>query len=465
MIQEVEKFINRHGLISENQKIIVGVSGGPDSMALLHFLWTHKKMYKIEIVVAHVDHMFRGKQSEEDAQFVEEYCKTNGITFEGTRINVKEYMKKTGKSSQVAARECRYQFYREMMAEHMVNILALGHHGDDQIETMLMRLVNGVIDPSSVGMPVKRDFENGMLIRPFLCITKSDIEQYCKEQNIAYRLDPSNEKDVYLRNRFRAQVLPFLKQENTSVHLRFQQFSEILNEDTLFLNEMAQESLKTIATYEEQESCSFKKQEFIVFPKPLQRRGIHLILNYLYKNRPVVVSTIHIEDCLQLINNGDSFGEIHLPDNLRFVKSYDHCKFSFEKHQIDSPYEMEFILPGFIQTPMGDIIGEIRNGFPKDAKGKDTFICNLEDVQFPLKVRSRKLGDRLSLKGSNGSRKIKDIFIDEKIPHAKRDSWPIIEDADGNVIWIPGIKHTKHSFATESAKGWVYLSFQKNEMH
>jgi tRNA(Ile)-lysidine synthase len=465
MNQGVERFIKRHSLILPNQKVLVGVSGGPDSMALLHFLWTHKEVYRIKIVVAHVDHMFRGKQSEEDAEFVEQYCKTNGITFEGTRINVNEYINSTGKSSQVAARECRYQFFRDMMDKHSADILVLGHHGDDQIETMLMRLVNGIVDIGSIGIPYKRPFEKGVLVRPFLGITKRDIEQYCKEHNISYRIDPSNQKDVYTRNRFRTNILPFLKKENISVHTRFQQFNEILNEDAEFLNNIAKKSLESIVTYENKGNCSFNKCEFMTIPKPLQRRGIHLILNYLYKDRTILVSTIHIEDCLHLIHSGEAFGEIHLPNNLRFVMSYNICKFTFDRLQLGTPYEIEFTPPGIINTPLGAILGEIKNIFLEDKVGKDLFICNLKNIELPLKVRSRRAGDRIQLKGKSGSKKIKDIFIDEKIPHLEREIWPIIEDAKGKIIWIPGIKHTKHSHMTSDTSNWIYLSFQKNEMH
>jgi tRNA(Ile)-lysidine synthase len=465
MIQAVERFIKRHNLIPPNQKVLIGVSGGPDSMALLHFLWSHKEMYFIDIIVAHVDHMFRGKQSEEDAQFVERYCKTNGITFEGTRINVREYINTTGKSSQVAARDCRYAFYKEIMDKHHANVLVLGHHGDDQIETMLMRLTNGLVDIGSLGIPYKRNFEKGVLVRPFLCITKREIEQYCKEKNIPFRIDPSNKKDVYTRNRFRSNVLPFLKQENNSVHVRFQQFYEILNEDAYFLNDLAIETLESIVTYEEQGGCSFNEQDFRLIPKPLQRRGIHLILNYLYQDGPIRVSSIHIEDCLQIIYSGDSFGEIHLPNNLRFVKSYSDCKFIYKDEQTNAPYDITFAIPSSIHTPIGEISCEIKSVFPEGEKGKDIFICNLEDIHLPLRVRSRKAGDRIMLKGKNGSKKIKDIFIDEKIPHFEREIWPIIEDAKGNIIWIPGIKHTRHSHVTENASNWVYLSFQSIEMH
>jgi tRNA(Ile)-lysidine synthase len=464
MIQIVESFIKSHNLLSQNQKVVIGVSGGPDSMALLHFLWTHKEQFEIQLIVAHVDHMFRGKESEEDARFVEGYCQTKRIVYEGTSINVNQHKNETGKSPQVAARDCRYQFYKEVMEKHQANRLALGHHGDDQIETMLMRLVNGIVDTGSLGMQAKRPFTTGMLVRPFLGITKYQIEQYCNEMSIPYRIDPSNEKDNYTRNRFRSSILPFLKKENQGVHIRFQQFNEYLKEDATFLTKLAKEHLSDLATFDKKSKCLFDKKKFLSISRPLQRRVIHLILNYLYQGDPIRIGKIHIEDCINLIESKEASGEIHLPKKLRLVKAYDDCFFTTEPIHAKSPYEITLNPPCVIDTPVGTIKSETKKVLPKDKMGKNTFICDLENVKFPLYIRSRKKGDRVSLKGKNGSKKIKDIFIDEKIPHFDRDKWPIITDGEGNIIWVPGIRHTKFSQVKETAREWLYLSFHKYEV-
>ena len=184
--------------------------------------------------------MFRGEESYEDYRFVEKTCQEWNIPFEGKRINVPAYMEQTGESSQLAARNLRYAFFEEVMKKYQLSILALGHHGDDQIETMLMRLTRGASGMARAGIAVKRPFLNGEIIRPFLVVTKEEINAYASRYKLTPRMDPSNEHNDYVRNRFRHDVLPALKRENPKVHEHFQRFSEELTEDEQLLQQMTE---------------------------------------------------------------------------------------------------------------------------------------------------------------------------------------------------------------------------------
>lgn len=177
-------------------------------MALLHALHA---LYgrSANVIAAHVDHRFRGAQSEEDMRFVQAYCEAEQIKCETAQINVTAYAEKNGLNKQAAARDCRYQFFKEVMSKHQADYLALAHHGDDQVETMLMRLAKGILGAGLAGMQPVRRFETGQMIRPFLAITKEEILHYCHENALSYRTDESNAKDDYTRNRFRKAVLPF----------------------------------------------------------------------------------------------------------------------------------------------------------------------------------------------------------------------------------------------------------------
>lgn len=201
MKQTVRQFIKRHNLIFPGAKVVVGVSGGPDSLALLHFLWKYKEYYNISLIVAHAEHGLRGSDSEEDYDFVESFCKKIGISFIGRSLDVKSYQDKNGVSLQVAARDCRYAFFKEVLLETGSHILALGHHGDDQIETMLMRQVRGAYGSSLAGIPVKRPFYHATIIRPFLPVCKDEIIKYCKDEALEPRNDYSNFTEKYTRNR------------------------------------------------------------------------------------------------------------------------------------------------------------------------------------------------------------------------------------------------------------------------
>lgn len=247
-VEKVDKFAKQHDVLEEHSTIVVGVSGGPDSLALLYYLLEKREEKKLKIVVAHVDHMFRGDESYEDLQFVENLCRKIGVICETIRINVSQYQQQYGMNAQVAARECRYAFLERIMKKYDARYVALGHHGDDQMETILMRLVRGSTPKGYAGIAVKRPFHSGYVIRPLLAVTKEEINAYCKRLGVTPRMDPSNEKEVYTRNRLRKYVLPYLKEENPHVHERFQNFSMLMQEDEAYLQELAFEKMNKVIT-------------------------------------------------------------------------------------------------------------------------------------------------------------------------------------------------------------------------
>ena len=437
---KVLKTIHSHDLIRNHSKLLVGVSGGPDSLALLHFLKQIQPLFGYEIIAASVDHMFRGEESYEDYQYVEEICRQWGILFEGRRIDVPAYMARTGESSQVAARNVRFSFFEEMMDKHQADTLALAHHGDDQIETVLMRLTRGAAGKARAGIPIKRAFHSGYVIRPFLSLTKEDISQYTKEHHLQPRHDPSNDKDSYLRNRFRHEVLPFLKRENRRVHEHVQRFSEELIEDEEFLQDLASSQMEKVWIRKNHEGPSIRIEQILAMPKPLQRRTIQLILNYLYLKRPSSLSALHIDQLLALFLNPQPSAELHLPEGLIAEKSYHICTFRFFRPE--SPeYSLILQMPGETILPNGYKIKAhyIKEGIT-GIRSNDSFIFPESAVRFPLYVRTRNEGDRMAVKGLGGSKKLKEIFINEKIPVLERNAWPVVVDQTGMILWLPGLK-------------------------
>ncbi|MCA1032821.1 tRNA lysidine(34) synthetase TilS [Bacillus timonensis] len=459
MLKQVTEFVKKHDLINKGSKVVVGVSGGPDSMALLHFLWVNKARWNLEIVVAHVDHMFRGKQSEEDLQYVRDYCEDRGIQFEGTQVDVKSYQEQHKVSAQIAARECRYQFFKEVMERQNATLLALGHHGDDQIETVLMRLTRGSTGISYAGIQVKRSFSCGYIIRPFLCVGKDQIEEYCEIQGIYPRIDPSNKKATYTRNRFRNKLLPFLKEENPNVHMKFQQFSETISEDQKLLQELTEQKMNTVIKRKEDKEVEINIDLFRSMPKPLQRRGIQLILNYLYQDIQLDLTYIHIEDVIGLIEGPHPSGMLSFPKELKVVRSYDNCCFTFNEAREQSYMkEIDVTKPNIMSLISGDeIIIEFWTHYPEGLTGNDIFIIDSDNIELPLFVRTRKNGDKMSIKGMNGSKKVKDIFIDLKVPRSKRELWPIVEDAAGTILWLPGLSKSTFEANVKTKKQYIVL--------
>lgn len=440
---KVNAFLERHNFQLQNKAIAVGVSGGPDSLALLHYLWNEREKKSLRIVAVHVDHMFRGEESYQDALHVKGYCEQMGIPFEMKRMDVPAYMDESGLSSQQAARECRYQFFEEVMFKHNLQFLALGHHGDDQVETVLMRLTRGSSGKARAGIPFSRPFGQMVIFRPFLCLTKEDLEEYCKINHLVPRIDPSNEKEYYSRNRFRKNILPFLKEENPAVHEHFQRFSEELRMDEDYLVELTREKLNKVMKKEDSK-ITIDISSFVQMPMPLQRRAIKLILNYLYKDRPASLSAIHIEKIFSIIRNPHPSGTLDFPSGLRIIRSYGNCHFQLNPPDRHS-YCFEINGTDRVMLPNGDLIeARLLDEVPGNITSRNHFIIDLQHSYLPLMVRTRQQGDRMTLKGMAGTRKLKDIFIDMKIPLAERDEWPVVADQEGRILWLPGLKKSDH---------------------
>ncbi len=459
MIEEkVDRFLKQKNFALAGKRFLVGVSGGPDSLALLHLLNEKQKQQNFYIVVAHVDHMFRGEESYNEAKFVEHFCNQRQIPFTMKRINVPEYIKRTGKSSQVSSRECRYEFFAEVMNEYQLTHAALAHHGDDQIETILMRLTRGSSGSSRAGIPFIRPFKDGFIVRPFLCLSRKEIEQYCSDHELNPRRDPSNEKDVYLRNRFRNHVVPFLKQENEHVHEQFQRFSEELQQDEALLQELTIKKMNTVWKVKQDNKITIDIDTFQAMPISLQRRGIQLILNYLYKKKPASLSAIHIEQFFILITGDNPSGSLDFPAGLKVKRSYRLCHFTFNADKKEEFY-IEFDQPGEYLLPNGDSISFKYTH--QEESSKDAILLNKEDVILPIIVRTREPGDRMSLKGMEGTKKIKSIFIDQKIPIDERDSWPVVTDGQNRILWLPGLKKCRESTVINKDMNYILITYKK----
>lgn len=446
---KVSSFLKRRGMSLNETKLLIGVSGGPDSLALLHYFWSKKSLFNMNIVVAHVDHMFRGEESFAEAQFVKRFCEERDIPFEMIQMNVPEYMEQTGKSTQIASRECRYSFFENVMEKYSLDYLALGHHGDDQVETILMRLTRGSTGDARAGMAFIRPFGLKKIIRPFLCLNRQEIENYCIEQGLQPRRDPSNEKGIYCRNRFRKEIMPFLKKENPHVHEHFQRFSEEMIDDEVFLQELTVQKMNKVMKKKTVGEIIININDFQAIPMPLQRRGIQLILNYLYKKRPSSLSALHNEKVLLLLSSPHPSGTLNFPNGLNIVRSYGECHFTFHCRTVQS-YRFEMVEPGKVELPNGGII-TMEFTDCADGLSANTLLLNRDHHIFPLVIRTRKEGDRMTLKGMKGTKKIKDIFIDKKIPLQEREAWPIVTDGNDRILWVPGLKEFHHTICNDAS--------------
>lgn len=461
MEQTVYPFIEQHKLIHTGATVLVGVSGGPDSMALLHLYKQLREEWNLRIIAVAVDHQLRGEQSREDIRFVQHQCANWNIPCVETCIEVAAYKKEAKVSTQVASRTLRYQFFKEQMNTYQADYLALGHHGDDQVETMAMSLVHHSNTRSLAGIPVKRTFASGNIVRPFLSISKEEIYTYCKLHEISFRVDPSNEDDSYERNYFRKHIIPVFTKQNPNVHKTIQHLSERLNEDEKYLEEETKKLIKRLVSFKkDSRKAIFNRTDFLAFPIALQRRAFHLVLDYLFEQKIEGITYAHEQAFIALCNNKKAYVQSDLPNGCTIVKQYDEIKL-YQKtgNEVDS-YMYELPIPGKITLPNGDQLSTSYTDKPHEPESY-VYMCNEQDVHLPLFVRTRRNGDRMSWKGLTGTKKLKNLFIDEKIPRHKRNEWPIVTDKQDRILWVVGIRKSHTEIERSNERTYIAIHYEE----
>lgn len=425
-MEEVYNFIKNKIGLEPNDTIVVGVSGGPDSMALLYILNEFKKKLDLKIVCAHVNHNKR-VESEQEKIDLENYCKANNIIFEYIKIT------KWGDDNfHNEARSVRYNFFEELVMNYGAKYLMTAHQGDDLIETILMRIVRGSTLKGYSGFSRIVDKGTYKIVRPLITVTKDEIMEFDKANGIKYAIDQSNNEDHYTRNRYRHTVLPFLKHEDPKVHKKFLKYSEILLEYSDYVDKEANKVFNKVFINGNLDIDKFNELDNII-----QTKIIYTILEKIYGDDLLIIGAVHVELIFDLIKSNKSNSIVHLPNNVIVIKSYNELSFSFDDDE-SSEYEIE--IDGRVNLPNGKIIEIVDECIDTSNY---TIRLSSNEVKLPLYVRNRKDGDRIEVKGLNGTKKVKAIFIDEKIKISDRDSWPVVLDATDKIVWIPGLKKSK----------------------
>ena len=409
--------------VDKSKFIVVAISGGPDSMALLHLL----KSNNYNVICAHVNHNLRSV-SDDEYIFVKNYCKENNIIFEGMKID--SYT--NNKFTEMEAREKRYNFFESILKKYNTDILLTAHHGDDLIETILMRIIRGSNLSGYKGFTKISNFKNFKIIRPLIYYTKKEIEEYIDKNNIPCVYDESNKSKKYTRNRIRLDILPLLKQEDESIHEKFLTLNEELEEASIFINEIVKE--KIINNFN---NNILDLNKFNNLNSYLQKKEIEEILFNLYKENIKLINKKHIDSILKLIKDNNN-KSINLPNNILISKEYDKLIFKENIKKEINKYEYKLFDKIFI-----DNYGIIE--FINDTPEKSNYVIKLNsnEIKLPIIVRTRMENDYIEVKNLNGKKSIKKTFIDEKISKDKRDEYPIVTDSNNNILWIPGIKKSK----------------------
>jgi tRNA(Ile)-lysidine synthase len=449
VLQTVKKF----DMLSLNDRVLIGISGGPDSVTLLNILLSFKKRYNLSLFLAHLDHMLRGKESDEDVNFVKNLAQELGIPCEIKSCHLTKITRKEHLALEEAARKYRYKFFLETARKFKTNKIALGHNADDQVETVLMRFLRGSGLEGLMGIPPVR----GKIIRPLIECSRAEIEEYCKENKIEYRVDSSNKEVVYFRNKIRLELLPLLsKSYNKNIKDIMLRLRTIISEVSEYLNQETELFFKEVVRRESPEMVIIDLKKITSLPLALKRRIIRKSIEVV-KGNLYSISFRHSNEILKLTEYQLGEKEICLPDNLIAKKIYNKIMIykkrisKDQKEEIPTPWEYDILIPGKTEIKSLGIKVEIKildstdiKSFfcftRKKLKGKFLEFIDYNKVKLPLKLRNRRSGDWFYPLKMEGLKKIKDFFIDNKIPKGYRDLIPILVDGEDQIIWVMGMR-------------------------
>lgn len=455
LLEKVDHEIRKERLLDQGDGIVVAVSGGPDSVALLHLLFVLSADWGWELTVAHVNHGFRPAESLAEEQAVRALAGTLALRYETAAFDMPGLIQATGMNPQAAARERRYQFLQETAQRLGASRIALGHHADDQAETVLMRLLRGTGVSGLKGIPSRRSLSQGVeLVRPLLRITKSELLNYCERQHLAYVTDSSNLKPDYARNRVRLEALPFLQRYNEQLPEALCRLADTAAAE----DDYAERETIRIFTAEVtagEGAYSWSSLWFAGVHVALQRRLIKLILSYLSCGTDSMdfhqIERIRAFAALREAANAS----FDIGDGIRATRAYDRMTL----HRMilrPLPYAYD-IVPEQSGLALPEVQGTLAFRWlttpqPPMADDPAEAWFDAELLRFPLTVRSRRPGDRIRPFGLNGSKKVKDMFIDLKLPAPLRDRIPIVADATGQVLWVAGVRRSAVAPVTEQTR-------------
>jgi len=469
ILQTIKKF----DMLSFNDRVLIGVSGGPDSVTLLNVLLSFKKRYNLSFFIVHLDHMLRGKESDEDVNFVKNLAQELGLPCEVKSCNLTKIAQKEHLTLEEAARKYRYKFYLETAKKFKVNKIALGHNVDDQVETVLMRFLRGTGLEGLRGIPPVR----GKIIRPLIECSREEIEEYCRENKIEYRVDSSNKEVVYFRNKIRLELLPLLSEGyNKNIKDIMLRLRSIVSEVSAYLNQETELLFKEVARRESSEMVIIDLKKFTSLPLALKRRIIRKSIEVV-KGNLYSISFAHNNKILKLTEYQLGEKEIYLPDNLMAKKIYNKimiCKNKVSKDQteeIPTPWEYDVLIPGKTEIKSLGIKVEIKKLDSTDiksslcfnrkkSKGEFLEFIDYNKVKPPIKLRNRRSGDKFYPLKMKGLKKVKDFFIDNKIPKSHRDLIPILVDNEDQIIWIMGMRLDDRVKINPDTKKVLYIKIK-----
>ena len=426
-MKQVWQTIEQFHMLEAGDRVLAGVSGGPDSIALLHLLDSCRDRYGFELFVVHVNHRLR-PEADGEAQYVQQFCEQKQIPFQLFAEDVADYAKQYGMSLEQAGHEVRHTCFRKAAEAWNITKLALGHHGDARAESVLLHLVQGGGLDGLTAMPPK----DGWLIRPFAFVQKKDLVQYCEQYSLQYFTDATNLEPGCLRNQIRLEVLPQLKAYNPQITESLLRLQESCGADADYLAQCTETLWRQHGSREEEQAvfpADVLREQHIA----MQRRVLRCMYRQV-RGSEQNLSFGQTEQMRQIAMTNDGSQELHLADGLLFVREYNRLCVT-RKLEKTSDYQYLWHIGEELFVPESECVFKAELDLTSETAGAEVLDVDYSRISLPLTIRNRKPGDVLKM--PFGRKKLKDFFIDKKIPASRRDRIPVVLSGS-EIIWIPG---------------------------
>ncbi len=461
LAEKVRKYMEDRHMLSRGDRVVVGLSGGPDSVTLLHILKEYQEPMEITLFAAHVNHCLRGGASDEDAAFAERLCREWNIPFFQKKADIGALSAKSHRSEEETGRLVRYDFFRQVLRQVNGDRIATAHHRDDQAETILHHIIRGAGMQGLCGIaPVSQ----GVLIRPLLDVTREEIRDYLRENKLPYRVDATNADSSHTRNRIRNGLIPYLERDfNPDIAGSLARMGEIVREENDFMAEYCGRVYRECSS-REQGIVDLDLKQLLSCHSAVQKRLIQTAILEV-RGSPDGVGFAHILAAASLAGQSRTGSVTRIPGacgppfhpEVLVEKRYGVLRFR-KPGQEDAPafFDVPLPVPGtvFLKEPGILVTAEetdVQKGF---AFSPECIYVDESAVRGSLRIRLRRNGDRFHPLGLNGTKKLKDFFMDRKIPREERDRIPLLvdrEDGKDHIIWVIGLQMSGDYRITESS--------------
>ena len=464
--QKVGDFFHRHNLVGLNKPLLVAVSGGPDSVCLLHVLYSLRRELGLRLHVVHLDHRLRGEESVKDAQYVLDLCHKLGVPVTTEQLDVRAYQKQHRLTLEEAAREVRYSFFADVAASTGAGRVAVGHTLNDHVETVLLHIIRGAGTRGLRGLqPISRRQSDGgplTIIRPLLDVSRQETASYCRRHRLHPRADTSNLSTEFLRNRIRLELLPLLSSYNPRIVEALSRTARIASDDMDILEKAVRRYWRRTAR-REGDAIIFDKERLSGAPPGIQRALLRMALEELLGTLKDIEER-HIEEMLAALAK-PAGKEINLPYGLRFAIERERFVIARAPGET-SPFpllrgEHTLSVPGVTEIPGWRIEAEVLSDGGKIEGNGLTAVLDFDRVEMGESVRPRRPGDRFQPLGMDEGKKVGRFMMDAHIPQAWRSRVPVVCDAE-KVLWVVGYRIDGRVKVTDDTKRVLRIRFERS---